>query len=131
MNQITFPYPSWMRFVALFLIFIWAPSSFFRKYYVFDLIDIEMALQPLSIGLVILYFSKEKIDDERIHYLKFRALAFAMINGLLLSWLTTKLLFGQQYNVEHDLVHAVSTSYFLIITIVIAYGRLFYLKARS
>jgi hypothetical protein len=98
---------------------------------VFDLIDIEMALQPLSIGLVILYFSKEKIDDERIHYLKFRALAFAMINGLLLSWLTTKFLYGQQYNVGHDLVHAVSTSYFLIITIVIAYGRLFYLRARS
>jgi hypothetical protein len=105
--------------------------AFFRKYYVFDLIDIEMALQPLSIGLVILYFSKEKVDDERIHYLKFRALAFAMINGLLLSWLTTKLLFGQQYSVEHDLVHPVSTSHFLIITIAIAYGRLFYLKSRS
>jgi len=46
-----------------------------------------MAAQSLCIGFVILHFSKEKIDDERIHYLKFRALAFAVMNGLLLSWL--------------------------------------------
>lgn len=131
MSQITFPYPSWTRSIALILIFIWAPFSFFRKYWAFDLIDIEMAAQPICIGLVILYFSREKIDDERIHYLKFRALAFAVINGLLISWLITKYLYDWNYTVKEDLIHPISTSIFLIITVIVAYARLFYLKATS
>jgi hypothetical protein len=131
MSQITFPYPSWTKSVAFFLIFVWAPFSFFRKYLAFDLIDIEMAAQPVCIGLVILFFSREKSDDERIHYLKFRALAFAVLNGLILSWLITKVLYNWNYSVKHDYTYPISASVFLIITIITAYARLFYLKARN
>lgn len=90
-----------------------------------------MAAQPICIGLVILYFSGEKVDDERIHYLKFRALAFAVINGLLISWLITKYLYNWNYSVKEDFIYPISTSIFLIVTIVLAYARLFYLKANS
>jgi hypothetical protein len=130
MKQITFPYPNWIRGFGFFLILVWGPFSFFRKYFLFDLMDPEMLMQPMSIGLVMLYFSKEKIDDERIHFLKFRALAFAVINGLLLSWVVTKFLYDRNYSVEKDFVHPISTSVFLMITILLAYGRLFYLKSR-
>ena len=130
MGQITFPYPTWMKGVAFFLIFLWAPFSFLRKYWQFQMIDIEMVMQPFCIGLVILYFSKEKKDDERIHYLKFRALAFAVINGLLLSWVITKFLDNWNYNVKVDYVHPISASLFLVVTIAIAYARLFYLKTK-
>lgn len=131
MSQITFPYPSWTKSIALVLSFLWAPFSFLRKYWAFDLIDIEMAAQPISIGLIMLYFSKERIDDERIHYLKFRALAFAVMNGLLLSWLITKFVYNWNYSVKEDLIYPISTSTFLIVTIGLAYARLFYLKVHS
>jgi hypothetical protein len=131
MSQITFPYPGWMRSIAWILIVVWAPFSFIRKYWLFDLVDIEMLLQPVSIALVILFFSKEKIDDERIHYLKFRALAFAVLNGLLISWLITKFIYNWNYSVTEDLVNPISASLFLIVTIIMAYARLFYLKSRN
>jgi hypothetical protein len=131
MSQITFPYPSWTKPIALVLIFAWAPFSFLRKYFFFDLMDVEMATQPICIGLVILFFSQGKVDDERIHYLKFRALAFAILNGLILSWLTTKLLYNWNYSVKNSYTHPISASVFLIITITIAYARLYFLKARN
>lgn len=130
MSQISFPYPGWMRLVASFLIFLWAPYSFLRKYWQFELLDIEMATQPICIGLVILFFSKERHDDERVHYLKFRAFAFAIINGLLISWLITKFLHNWNYSVTMDYVHPISASLFLVVTIIIAYARFFYLKRK-
>jgi len=130
MNQISFPYPRWMKSVSLFLILFWAPFSFLRKYWLFDMIDIEMAAQPVSIGLVILFFSKENMDDERIHFLKFRALAFAILNGLLISWLITKFVYNWNYSVNENYVYPISASVFLIFTIIFAYARLFYLKSR-
>ena len=131
MSAITFPYPNWVRTFGYFLIFIWAPFSFFRKYFLFDMIDLEMAMAPLAIGLVMLYFSKEKIDDERIDYLKFRALAFAMINGLILSWLATKFMYNWNYTVKTDLIHPIPATLFIVLTIILAYARLYYLKART
>lgn len=131
MSQITFPYPMWTKLIALVLIFVWAPFSFARKYFAFDLVDIEMATQPICIGLVILYFSQGKFDDERVHYLKFRALAFAVINGLLLSWLITKVVYNWNYSVEENYTYPISASIFLIVTIILAYARLYFLKARS
>ena len=80
-----------MKGVAFLLIFVWIPFPFLREFWAFDMV-IEMATQPICIGLLILYFSKAKVDDERIHYLKFRALAFAVRIGLLLSWILTKFL---------------------------------------
>lgn len=131
MSQITFPYPSWTKPIALVLIFIWAPFSFLRKYFLFDLMDVEMAAQPICIGLVILFFSKGKVDDERIHYLKFRALAFAVLNGLILSWLLTKVLYNWNYSVKDSYSHPVSASVFIIITIVLAFLRLHFLKNKA
>jgi hypothetical protein len=75
------------------MIFVWAPFSFLRKYFLFDLMDAETT-QPICIGLIILFFSQGKADDERIHYLKFRALAFAVLNALILTWLLNKVLYN-------------------------------------
>jgi hypothetical protein len=97
----------------------------------FDLLDFEMAAQPICIGLVILFFSKGKVDDERIHYLKFRALAFAVLNGLILSWLLTKVLYNWNYSVKDSYSHPISASVFIIITIVLAYLRLHFLKNKA
>lgn len=74
-------------------------------------------------------FSKGK-DDERAHQLKFKALAFVAINGLIISWLLTKVIYNWDYNVANRKVYPTATLY-LILTIGIAYGRLFYFKRQK
>jgi hypothetical protein len=131
MGQISFPYPAWTRTAALILIFVWAPFVFLRKLLAFDIFDIEVITEPICVGMIILFFSKEKVDDERIHYLKFRALAFAAINSAILCWVMTKLLFNWDYSVSTDKLYPMSASMYIILMISLAYARLFYLKMKS
>jgi hypothetical protein len=127
--HLTFPYPKWVR-TAAFLLIPWGVFSFLRKYYLFDLVDPEMFLAPVSIAMVLLYFAKSRKDDERIHYLKFQALAFAVLQGLWLTWIVVKVTRNWQYSVHTDLVYPVPASLFIIISISTAYLRLKYLQKR-
>jgi len=75
-----------MKLVGILCI-LWGFFSFFSKYWTYQLWDINLITGLSCWGLIFIFFSREKIDDERIQQFKFQAVTWAVPVGLFITHL--------------------------------------------
>ena len=130
MKQNAFPYSYWTKILGLMII-IAGVISFFLQYHKKGIFDSNELAIGFSWGLVFIFFSKEKMDDEMIHGLKFKALARAIIVGFFITHLYNYVFLNWRFKREHDIILSISAYQFLALTLIIATGSFYYLKRQA
>lgn len=130
MKHNSFPYSYWTKILGL-LIIIAGVISFFQQYHKKGIFDINELAVGLSWGLVFIFFSKERTDDEMIHGLKFKALTRAIIVAFFITHLYNYLFLNWRFNREHDMILSISAYQFLALTLIIATISFHYLKRQA
>ena len=130
MRQNAFPYSYWTKVLGLVMI-IAGVISFFRQYHTRGIFDTNDLAIGLSWGLVFIFFSKEKADDEMIQNLKFKALTGAIIAAFSITHLYNYFLLNWRFKREHDMILSVSAYQFLALTLIIATISFHYLKHQA
>jgi len=87
--SLIFPYHQAIKWLGL-VVLLFALAGLIFKIIYSQLDSLKPVPELISLGLIFIFFSKEKIDDERIHQFKFRSLSL----GFLYSYFLT---FGFQY----------------------------------
>ena len=130
MKQNAFPYSYWTKILGLTII-IAGVISFFLQYQRKGIFDSNELAIGFSWGLVFIFFSKEKPDDEMIHGLKFKALARAIIVAFFITHLYNYVFLNWRFKREHDIILSISAYQFLALTLIIATGSFYYLKRQA
>ena len=130
MKHNSFPYSYWTKILGL-LIIIAGVISFFQQYHKKGIFDTNELAIGLSWGLVFIFFSKERTDDEMIHGLKFKALTRAIIVAFFITHLYNYLFLNWRLKREHDMILSISAYQFLALTLIIATIRFHYLKHQA
>jgi hypothetical protein len=113
------------------LCILWGLYAFWSKYWHYQLLDLNLLAGLGCWGLVFLFFSKEKIDDERIHHLKFQALTWALPMGLLITHLINYFVLRLPEPNSGQLVQSLSAYQALVIILLLAFGAFYFLKQRQ
>lgn len=130
MKQTSFPYARWAKLLGIAIIIAGA-ISFFSKQYKTGIFDVNELATGLSWGLLFIFFSKEKYDDEMIHSLKFRALAMAIVVAFSITHLYNYLFLNWGFARPNGIILSVSAYQFLALTLIIATGIFYYLKHQA
>lgn len=125
-----FAYSYKMKVVGLLLI-LWGIYSFASKYWQFNLIDLNLLSSLSCWGLVFIFFSKEKIDDERVHQAKFQALAWAVPVGLFITHLINYAFLAKPEPDSGILIDSISAYHSLVLILLLALGVFHYLKFKN
>ena len=127
MRQNPFPYSYWTKILGI-LIIVAGIISFFQQYYKKDIYDFNELAVGLSWGLLFIFFSKEKTDDEMARSLKFKALTRAVIVSFSITHLYNYLFLNWRFEREKDIILSISAYQFLALTLIIATAYFYYLK---
>lgn len=127
MRQNSFPYSYWTKILGI-VIALAGVFSFFQKYFKKGIIDFNELAVGLSWGLVFIFFSKEKAEDEMMQSLKFKALTRAIIMAFFITHLYNYLFLNWYFKRGSDIIHSISAYQFLAITLIIATASFYYLK---
>ncbi|MDF7813861.1 hypothetical protein [Hymenobacter sp. YC55] len=125
-----FPYSHKMKMVGIVCI-LWGFYAFFSKYWRYQLFDLNLLTGLGCWGLTFLFFSKEKIDDERVHQLKFKALTWALPVGLGITHLINYLVLSLPEPDSSKLIQSLSAYQALVIVLLLALATFHYLKHRE
>ena len=130
MKQNTFPYSYWAKVLGLVLM-LTGIFSFFAKYKRKGIYDINELAIGFSWGLMFIFFSKEKTDDEMIHTLKFKALARAMTISFFFTHLYNYIFLNWQLKRVNGIILSISAYEFFALTLLIATASFYYLKRQA
>ncbi len=122
MNRTVLPvfvYPYWMRLVGVALILL-GIIIFYYRLSSFGIMDLAGFSSPVGMGLILIFFSREKDQDERIAQLKFRSLAAAVPIAAILTLILNYTQNVDQYSVSQDSWFSISAFEFLSVTMIIA-----------
>jgi hypothetical protein len=119
-----------MKIVGILCI-LWGLYSFFSKYWLYQLWDVNLITALSCWGLIFIFFSREKIDDERIHQLKFQALAWAVPLGLFITHLINYFFLSLPEPDAGKLIQSLSAYQTLVIVLLLALGTFYFLKHRN
>ncbi len=125
-----FTYSHKMKLVGL-LLMLWGVYSFLSKYWRSDIADLNLIAGVWCWGLVFIFFSREKNDDERIHQLKFQALTWALPVGLFITHLVNYLFLSVQEPDSGKPIESISAYPSLALILLLALGVFHYLKYRN
>jgi hypothetical protein len=127
MKTESFPYSYWAKILGL-LIIVAGIVSFFVQHNKRGFFDLNELAVGLSWGLVFIFFSKEKTDDEMMQGLKFKALAKATIIAFFSTHLFNYLFLNWYFHRDHDRIVSISAYQFLAVTLIIATCFFYFLK---
>ncbi len=119
-----------MKIVGILLIG-WGISAFLSKYRTFQLMDFNLLAALVCWGMVFIFFSKEKIDDERIHQMKFQALTWAVPTGLFITHLINYFFIDQDEPNSGKLIDSISAYESLAVILLLAFGLFHYLRYKK
>lgn len=125
-----FVYSYKLKLVGILLL-LWGLYSSAVKYERYQLMDLNLLSGLWCWGLVFIYFSKEKIDDERIHLVKFQALTWAVPVGLTITHLLNYFFLNPQEPDSGKVMQSISAYPSLVIILVLALALFHYLKYRK
>ncbi len=125
-----FYYSYRMKLVGIICI-LWGWYSFFSKYWQYQVWDINLITALSCWGLIFIFFSKEKIDDERIHQFKFQALTWAVPMGLFVTHLINYFFLSPEEPNSSKLIQSLSAYESLLIILLLALGVFYFLKSRN
>jgi hypothetical protein len=118
MTKTLFPYHPAVKMLGVLLLLFACAGIVYKILHQHDYVSFAPGFQILSLGLVFIFFSKEKYDDERIHQLKFQSLTW----GVLTAYFIT---LGATY-----LFHAPSAHEFLTLALLLTTALFYILKQR-
>jgi hypothetical protein len=125
-----FAYSQKIKILGIILI-LWGSYSFAAKYWEHHLFDFNLLSSLSCWGLVFIFFSKEKIDDERVHQIKFQALTWAVPLGLSITQIVNYFILDQtEYN-SGKLLESISAYQSLVVILTIALGLFHFLKYKN
>ncbi len=127
-NVFTYSYK--MKIVGTLLI-CWGIYAFFSKYRQYNLVDLNLLTSLTCWGLVFIFFSKEKIDDERVHQVKFQSLTWAVPTGLFITHLINYFFLSRNEPDSGRLIESISAYQSLVIILLLAFGLFHYLKYKK
>jgi hypothetical protein len=127
MQQDSFPYSYWMKILGL-IIMVLGIGSFFLKHYRKDVFDFNEIAIGFSWGLVFIFFSKEKTDDEMMQGLKFKALTRAIIVAFFITHFYNYIFLNWRFKRANDLILSISAYQFMALTLIIATASFYYLR---
>jgi hypothetical protein len=127
MKHNSFPYSYWAKILGLVIIAA-GVISFFQQHHRKGIFDFNELGVGFSWGLIFIFFSKEKTDDEMVQALKFKALARAVIVAFFITHLYNYLFLNWDFTRAHDTILSISAYQFLALTLVIATASFYYLK---
>ena len=130
MRQNPFPYSYWTKILGL-LIIAAGIASFIRQYYKKGVFDYNELAIGFSGGLVFIFFSREKTDDEMMQGLKFKALTRAIIIAFFITHLYNYLFLNWRYKRANDLILSISAYQFLALALTIATASFYYMKHQA
>ncbi len=125
-----FAYSYKLKIVGTLLI-CWGIYAFFSKYRQYNLVDLNLLTSLSCWGLVFIFFSKEKIDDERVHQVKFQSLTWAVPAGLSVTHLINYFFLSQDEPDSGKLIESISAYQSLVIILLLAFGLFHYLKYKK
>lgn len=114
-----FPYHPAVKILGVALLLFACAGIIYKILYQQDHASYAPGFQIFSLGLVFIFFSKEKYDDERIHQIKFQSLTW----GVLTAYFIT---LGVTY-----LFRAPSVHEFLTLALLLTTAMYYILKQRS
>jgi len=113
------------------LLLIWAIIAFFLKQAKHGIWDVELLAGLFCWGVCFVFFAKEKIEDERIHHLKFRALAWGLPLGLAITHLINYLFLSAGEPDAGKYLRSISAYVSIAIILTIATSAFYYLKFKE
>jgi hypothetical protein len=122
-----FIYPYWAKFFGYGIV-LFAVITFIYRFSVYGIFDLAAFSLPFSFGLIALFFSKERENDERVVYLKFRSLAIAVPLAAVVVSLINYAVNFSNYNFETDSWFSISAFEYLSISLVFAIAIFHFLK---
>jgi hypothetical protein len=127
MKSNAFHYLYWTKILGLCIIVIGVISFIIQhnKRGFFDLNELALGL---SWGLVFIFFSKEKNDDEMVQALKFKALTRGTIIAFFCTHLFNYLFLNWYFHRDHDRIMSISAYQFFALTMIITTGYFHFLK---
>jgi hypothetical protein len=128
--QTSFPYSNWMKILGLVIIAL-GVASFVQQFYKKGIFDSNELAIGLSWGLVFIFFSKEKTEDEMMHSLKFKALARAVIIAFFITHLYNYIFLNWRFDRGNDVILSISAYQFLALTLIIATCNFYYLRHQA
>ena len=129
MKKRIFPYAPWFKVLGILLIVV-GIASFIHRYNKNGVFDFNELAIGLCFGLLFIFFSKEKVDDEMIHHLKFRALTKAVFVSFFLMHLYNYIFLNWRFNRKDDMILSISAYQFLAVTLILA-TCIFYLEKKQ
>jgi hypothetical protein len=86
-----FPYHPAVKWLGVLLLLFACTGIVYKILHQHDYVSFSAGFQIFSLGLVFIFFSKEKYDDERIHQLKFQSLTWGVLTTYFVTLLVTYL----------------------------------------
>lgn len=119
MVKALFPYHPAVKLLGIGLLIFACSGVVYKTVRQHDFASFAPAFQIASLGLVFIFFSKEKYDDERVHQIKFRSLTWGVLTAYFLT-----LLFTYLFRVP-------SVHEFLCLALLLTTGMFYVLKQRA
>lgn len=91
MTKALFPYHPAVKILGLLLLLFACTGIIYKILSQHDHTSLTPGFQVFSLGLIFIFFSKEKHDDERIHQLKFQSLTWGVLTSYFITQATTYL----------------------------------------
>lgn len=119
MSSSSSPYASWAKILGG-VIAIAGLASFFYQHHRKGFFDFNELAIGLSWGLVFIFFSKERTDDEMVHQLKFKALAKALIIAFTFTHLYNYIFLNWRLKRDSGMILSISAYQFFALALAIA-----------
>ena len=119
MNKTLFPYHPAVKFLGLAVLMFAVIGLCYKLINQHDYRSFATGFQVASLGLVFIFFSKERQEDERIHQLKFQSLTWGMLTAYFI-------MLGITY-----LLRAPSAHEFLCLALLLTTAMFYILKQRQ
>src|SRR5215207_3910798 len=91
MNKVLFPYHPAVKILGVLLLVFACAGIIYKILSHQDGSSLTPGFQIFSLGLVFIFFSKEKHDDERIHQFKFQSLTWGVLTSYFITQTITYL----------------------------------------
>jgi hypothetical protein len=127
MQNNSFPYSFSAKILGIVIIMA-GVVMFFLKYARKGIFDFNELAIGFSWGLVFVFFSKERTDDEMMQGLKFRALARAIVTSFFATHIYNYLFLNWRFERPDGIILSISAYQFLAITLVVATALFYYMK---
>jgi hypothetical protein len=122
-----FPYSFWSKILGIAVILA-GMVMFIVRYKRNGTLDYNELAIGFSWGLLFVFFSRERTEDEMMRELKFKALTRSLIVSFFATHLYNYVFLNWSYHKKDDMILSISAYQFLALTLILATAGFYYMK---